>query len=476
MEEPSAGSGCPNCAVLQAVVDELRQQVETLATEVRDLRERLNRNSSNSSRPPSTDPPWQPKPNRNKPSGKKRGGQPGHPGHRRGHLPPDRVDARYEYFPECCSHCARSLPEDLPAEEGAWTHQVWELPEVRPFVTEHVRRACRCPACGKRTWAKLPPGVPESGTGPRFQAAVSLLTGYGQMSRRKVQGCLTSWFTVPLALGTISKIERRTAAALAPAMQEVTAAIQAAPVVYSDETRWREGATKPWLWALSTAQACLFRLMDHRDRETFQALFGPDRDDRVLVSDRYSAYFSLPAERHGFCWAHLDRDFLAVAESNDPLAFLGRYALDEVDAVFAQWHAFRAGALNRAGLQAAVRPVQARLRTWITWGIAAGGKKLSGFFKQVEKHWESLWVFATTEGVAPTNNQSERLLREGVRWRKTSYGTQSAAGRQYAERMLTVTGTLRLQKRSVYDFLVEAGQAALGCGVMPRMLLPLPEP
>jgi transposase len=386
------------------------------------------------------------------------------------------LTSRHEYCPEACAHCQAAFPADAPLEAEVWVHQVFELPVIRPEVVEHVRRARCCSGCGRRTWASLPRGVPASGTGPRLQAAVCLLTGKGQMSRRNVQHCLRSWFGLPLGLGTISKIERRMAAALAPALAEVTATIHAASVVYCDETRWREGATKPWLWAASTVEACLFRILDHRDRESLHTLFGADREDRTLVSDRYSAYHSVPAARHGYCWAHLDRDFLAVAESRDSCAFLGRYALDEVDAVFTHWHAFRAGTLDRDGLQEALGPVQTRLRTWLTWGIAAGGQKLAGFFNQVEKHWESLWVFATTPGVEPTNNQSERLLRAGVRWRKTSYGTQSAAGRRFAERMLTVTGTLGLQQRSVYEFLVAAGEAALGGGSMPRLLRPLPDP
>lgn len=176
------------------------------------------------------------------------------------------------------------------------------------------------------------------------------------------------------------------------------------------------------------------------------------------MTDRYSAYHSVPATQHGYCWAHLDRDFLAVAESRDPSAFLGRYALEVVDAVVTHWHAFRAGALDRAGLQDALAPVQARLRAWLTWGIAAGGQKLAEFFQQVETHRERRWVYATAPGVEPTNNRSERLLRAGVRWRKTSYGTQSATGRGFVERMLTVTGRLALQQRSVFEFLVAAGE------------------
>lgn len=452
------------------MVADLRQQVELLTAQVRDLQDRLNRSSANSSRPPSSDPPWQPRPNRGKTSDRKRGGQKGHPGHRRTLLPTADLADRLEYVPAVCTHCQHALPDGAPSEERVWVHQVWELPEVRPQVVEHVRRACRCPACGKRTWAPLPPGVPESGFGPRLHATVALLTGQGRLSRRSTQTFLAEGFGLRLSLGSLGQIERRVAAALEGAYQEAEAAVREAAVVYGDESPWREGGKRPWLWVAGTLSCCLLRIMDHRDRASFEALIGADRETRTVVSDRYSVYASLPAERHGFCWAHLDRDFLAVSQSADPLAFLGRYCLEEVDRLFAHWHTFRAGAWDRAALAEQLRPVQTRLRAWLTWGAAAGGKKLSGFFGHLLEHWESLWVFVTTEGVEPTNNLAERLLRPGVRWRKTSYGTQSRAGRAYVERMLTVTGTLSLQKRPVFPFLLGACQAALRDGAPPSLL------
>lgn len=458
---------CPGCQALQAQVDALR-------AELAELRARLDQNSSNSSRPPSSDPPWKPKPNRNRPSGKKRGGQPGHPGQRREWVPPDQVDARHEYLPTTCAHCQADLPPGTPLEVRTWSHQVVELPELQPRVTEHVRRACRCPACGKRTWAPLPPGISPSGGGPRLHALVAWLTGAGRMSRRAVQALLRDAFHLSVGLGTLAKIERRVAASLAEPVQEVTAAVRAAPVLYSDETRWREGKQRPWLWVAATPAACLLRILDHRDRESFAALVGVDREERVVVSDRYSVYQALPSARHGYCWAHLERDFLAVSQSADPLACLGRYCLEAVDRLFTHWHAFRGGSLDRAGLVAQLAPVQGSLKTWLRWGAEAGGKKLAGFFGHLLAHWESLWVFLDVEGVEPTNNHAERLLRPAVVWRKTSYGTQSAVGRRYAERMLTVTGTLRLQQRPVFPFLVAACRAALGDGAVPALISSLP--
>jgi hypothetical protein len=291
------------------------------------------------------------------------------------------------------------------------------------------------------------------------------------MSRRSVQECLAELCQVPLALGTVAKIERRVSDALAGAYAEVSAAVRAAPVVHADETRWREGKQRPWLWVLAAPRYCVRRLTDPRSRDALAELLGEDRPGRVLVSDRYGVYGHLTAERHGYCWAHLDRDFLSVAQSAEPLSFLGRYCLEEVDALFAAWHRFRGGAVDRVGLREALLPVQARLRTWLSWGAEAGGGKLAGFFGNLLSNWESLWVFAHREGVEPTNNLAERLLRPAVLWRKVSYGTQSEAGRRYAERLLTVTGTLALQGRRVFPFLLRACQAALqGCA--PPSLLP----
>jgi transposase len=460
-----------------AVIEALRQQVDTLTTRVRDLEARLNQNSSNSSRPPSSDPPWKPKPNRRKPSGRKPGGQPGHPGHERKRVPLQEGDVQHEYVPETCEHCRATIPVGTPLAEDERVHQVFELPEIRPQITEHVRRACRCPACGKQTWAPLPPEAPASGYGPRAHATAAWLTGKGHLSRRHAWECLTEVFHLPLALGTLGKLERRVSQALTGAYEVVTEAVRAAPVVHSDETRWREGETHRWLWVLAAPRYCLLRITAHRNRNAFTALLGKEPSSRTVVSDRYGVYGHLEPAWHGYCWSHLDRDFLAVAQSADPLSFLGDWCLASVDAVFAAWRRFREGALDRLGLQEALVPVQQQLRACFSWGADAGGPKLAGFFGNLLGNWESLWVFAHTEGVESTNNLAERLLRPGVRWRKTRYGSQSEAGCRYAERLLTVTGTLALQGRSVFEFLLGTCRAAVGEGESPSLELPpLPHP
>lgn len=493
MEDPVPAEGCPNCLLLQARVAELRQQVEALsavaeqlteqaeqitalAAEVRELEARLNRNgnSSNSSRPPSSDPPWAPKQARHKPSGRKRGGQRGHPGKQRQVLAAEEVDERHEYRPRQCEQCEAPLPADLPLEEKAWVHQVFELPEVRPHVSEHVRWACRCPQCGRKNWAPLPPGVSPSGYGPRAHATTAWLTGKGRLSRRNARECLRELFRLPVALGTVSKLEKRVSTALAGAYAEVRDAVQAEPVLHADETRWREGASHPWLWVLASSCYCLLTLTDRRNREALRGMLGASGGEdagRTLISDRYGVYGDRKPEQRQYCWAHLDRDFLAVSQSQDPLAFLGAYCLEEVDTLFAGWHRFREGRLTRAELAAKMAPVQKRLRTWLSWGEAAGGKKLAGFFGNLLVNWESLWVFLRVEGVEPTNNRAERLLRPAVLWRKTSYGTQSETGRRYAERMLTVSGTLGLQGRSVFAFLMGCCEAAVNAIAPPTLLV-----
>src|SRR5438093_4350007 len=159
----------------RAVIVALAQQVVTLTAEVRDLKARLGQNSSNSSRPPSSDPPQAPRP-RAAPSGRARGGQPGHVAHQRALVPPERVDQVVDHRPATCAHCAAPLAAAALGDDFV-AHQVTELPPVRALVTEHRLHRVRCATCGQATRATLPPDVPAGAFGPRLQATVAVLSG-----------------------------------------------------------------------------------------------------------------------------------------------------------------------------------------------------------------------------------------------------------------------------------------------------------
>ena len=136
--------------------DELRGQLAALATELASLRERIGRSSRNSSRPPSSDGPGFKPPARRQGSGRKRGGQPGHPGSGPELLPIERVDAVVEHHPKACRRCGLLLEGEDPEP---LRHQLIEIPPITPVVTEHRLHRLVCPCCSTSTCATLPADV-----------------------------------------------------------------------------------------------------------------------------------------------------------------------------------------------------------------------------------------------------------------------------------------------------------------------------
>src|SRR5215216_6365953 len=187
---------------------------------IRELEARLGQTSANTSRPPSSDPPQAPKRPKVPSSGRQRGGQRGHRGAFRGLLPVEQVDEIVPVVPEHCRHCQQPFPEtEAPRRGRVWRHQVVELLPLAVRVTEYQMAVRRCAACGKRTRADLPAGVPRRPFGPRLTAVVAL-------SRREVQQLLEDLWAVRVSLGTVVCQEQAQSAVLAPIVEEARAAVQ----------------------------------------------------------------------------------------------------------------------------------------------------------------------------------------------------------------------------------------------------------
>jgi transposase len=308
-----------------------------------------------------------------------------------------------------------------------------------------------------------------------LQAVGSLLTGGYGLSRRATRELLRDLLGEELSLGTLSSLEAATAAALAGAYQEVAQAVGAAPRVNADETRWFEAHRLNWLWLAATETLTLFRIDQARSREAFERLL-PKRAEgqrRTVTSDRYSAYCHLVGDEWQICWSHLLREFTGWAETTGKAASSGKQALAATRRVFDRWHQVRAGQLSHAALSLYLEPVKERFRRILTEAVASRHWRVEGPARHLRKHFESLWTFARVEGVEPTNNHAERMLRRGVLWRKRSFGHQSASGRAFVERLLTAVESLRLQGRGVLAYLEAVCRAAL-TGSGPPSLLPHP--
>jgi transposase len=268
-------ASCPECGQLRVAWDEAQKQIADLQAEIRELRSQLNRNSSNSSSPPSVDPPGAPKPVIKTPTGRKPGGQPGHPGHHRQRLPLERINKIVPYVPTICDHCQAPLPaEPAPGDPEPTWHQVAELPELAAVITEHQGHARTCPCCGHLNRGAIPPEIRSHVTGPRWAAVMSDFSGRHHLGRRGVEEVVETVFEVPTSLGSLSVLEAQTSAAWASPYQEAQAAGREAPVKNTDETGWSEKGQKRWLWTAVTATVAFFAIHWRRHFEGLQALWG----------------------------------------------------------------------------------------------------------------------------------------------------------------------------------------------------------
>lgn len=303
-----------------AEIVQLRAEVAQLRATVEELGQRLGRNLRNSSQPPSADPPQAVKERRRRePSGRQPGGQPGHEGQTRALVPVEEGDAVIPVKPERCQRCQHPLSgQDAQPQR----HQVWELLPIKLVVTESQWHSLVCPRCGEATRAEVPAGVPTGEFGPRAQATVALCTGAYHLSKRTTQGLLSDLFGVEVSLGTLSNLEQATERVLAEPVQEARAAVQGQPVAHLDETGWREGGQRAWLWVAVTAWVTVFVVRLSRGAQVARALVGA-RFRGMLGSDRWTAYHWYDTLRRQVCWAHLLLDFEAMIERGGRSAELG---------------------------------------------------------------------------------------------------------------------------------------------------------
>jgi transposase len=436
----------------------VRVFVMHLAARILALEARLNQTSQNSSKPPSSDPPTAPPRPQKVPRGRPRGGQPGHVGQTRELLPPDQVDTIVPCRPTQCPDCHTSLSPDLPTVGDPWRTQSWELPVIRPHVTEYQQQTVCCPHCHQAVLGARPADAPPGGFGPRATAAIGLLRGAYHQSERIVHAILTELCGLPISLGSIARGCGRVSQVLEPIDSAIQTVVQVQPVVNVDETSWRE-PTKAWLWVATTPVATCFRISTSRGRTALTALVGESYAG-IIGSDRWSAYTRIPVTQRQLCWSHLDRNLQALADYGAPESPWASRMLTQVDALWQTWHAFRDGTIDRAGLQTALVPIQQAMHAELVSGQTMRWHKITGLSTELLGLWDALWTFAHIAGVEPTNNAAERALRPAVIWRKLSGGTQSSEGSRFVERILSVVTTCRQQQRNVFAFLTEAVQAA----------------
>ncbi len=467
VERPQPDPSCPNCAALSARLDEIETVVRDLGAEVARLKARRPTTSRTSSKPPSSDGPWSKSSTpKKKPSGKKRGGQPGHKAQRRKPAPPEDVDEARAVKPSECRSCSEPLTGDDPSPQS---HQVIDLPPIVAYIVEYMLHELECSKCGTRTRANLPEGVSSSSFGPNVSGLIALLTGGYRMSRRDAQRFVADHFGIDISLGALSKVEARVSEGLAEAHEAAKASVAESPVKYLDETSWRESNDYACLWTAVGEDATVFVIRDTRGSVVARELIG-DNPSGIVVTDRYSGYLYIVNGQRQVCLAHLTRDFRRMAEGEEDLRWIGEQLLGWLSALFRIWHAFVADQIDRPTLQRWARRIQAPMIQLLDVGARSRGYETPSMCRGILKTEEAIWTFLQHEGVDPTNNVAERALRPAVISRKTSYGTQSERGSRFIERVLTCSATLRQKGRSFSGFINRVAHAVLAGGPLPKLL------
>lgn len=373
-------------------------------------------------------------------------------------LPADQVTRHERCDPKRCRRCAAFLSSARVLEP--LRHQVVEIPEIVPDVTEYVLGRRRCRFCNTVTTSLLPEGVPQGMCGPRLSSLIVLLTGVYHLSRRNAAALLQDVLGVKLSLGSVSNVEGRMTAVLGPAHAEALSCVRAAPVKHLDATSWSRAGEASSLWTFASRLATAFVITAGATAETVQAVVGRMRG--TLVTDRGSQFGFWAMEQRQICWAHLVRRFAAFSHSSCPeVRRLGDALLLLSQVHLVEWHRVQAGTVTRERLQGLISRVEPLFVHHLERGVALRVRNVSGACANVLAHRDALFTYASERGVPPTNNHAERELRGFVIWRRQTAGTRSERGDRFAERVMTVVHTLRKQGRHVLSYLEQVSLAAL---------------
>lgn len=387
---------------VRAYIEQLHDTLDRLHRRIEELEAKHAKDSTNSSKPPSTEHPHA-KPLRPTPKSCRRaGGQPGHAKHQRPLLPTEQCQQVVPCRPSTCRRCAAPLTGTDPQP---LRHQVWELPEVQPTVTEYQRHRLTC-RCGTTTCALLPAGVPGGQAGPRLVAFSGLLLSCFRQSKRRAALFLSMILRQPASPGWLVSLQQLASRAVQPAHDELVQQLPEEPVLHVDESPSKEGKSKSWIWTFVAATFTLFATRTSRAADILKDWLG-EAYAGVIHCDRARMYWSFG--RLQWCWAHLKRDFQGLMDSSCATARrLGHDLMRPTKELFALWAKVRDGTLSRSAFQQQMVPIRARVESLLLRGYF--NARVAGFCKGLWDHKENLWTFVDVDGVEPTNNRAAAVM------------------------------------------------------------------
>ena len=391
--------------------------VEALRAEVAELTRRLGQNSRNSSKPPSSDSPFAkpaPRSLRGK-SGRKPGGQPGHPGSTLELV--DKPDERRRHEPGPCAGCGADLTR--APEVGMERRQVFDLPPMRVRVTEHQLIARRC-ACGTTTCGRTPEGVSAPVQyGSRITAIIVYLYAGQFLSKKRTAQALAELFTTPVSEGTVATAAKRAAHGLEQFLGEISDRIAGSEVAGFDETGLRVAGRLHWVHCARTGKYTLITCHPKRGCEGLHAAGVLERFRGVAVHDAWAPYDSYTDAEHQLCCAHALRELAAVADTTDPdaqwcWATQASDALVAIQQLVTDAIASGASTLDPGALDTQLRLYRNAVQIGITSTAARRDtvmRKHHALTRRLADRHDDYLRFTTDWRIPPDNNGSERDIR-----------------------------------------------------------------
>ena len=439
---------------LEARNAELEKRIGELETELAQAR----KNSSTSSKPPSSDIVKPPKPRPPGSQGQRKiGGQSGHARHERPPFPPESVSETRVYTLEACPNCGGRL---RPTSKPLRVIQQVEIIETPIEITEHRGRAYWCPGCQRVHYAPLPPQVERGGlVGPRLTALIGFLKGTCHMSFSTIRKFLRDVVGVTISRGHLSNVLNKVSAALRETYEGLVRRLPLEAYLRVDETGHKENKRRLWTWCFRAEAYTVFHIAETRSSQVLWDLLGEDFNG-VLGCDYFSAYRKYMKECSvlvQFCLAHLIRDVKYLTTLRDPDTVA--YGQDILDALRELFHVFhRREQMSKSAF--AVGLATAREAVLAAALIdAPPAREVQNMANRFRQHGDAYFQFITTPGVDPTNNLAEQAIRFVVIDRYITQGTRSPKGRTWSERIWTVLATCAQQGRSAFDFLCETVEA-----------------
>jgi transposase len=438
----------------------LKKQIAQRDAEITRLRSQLaaaHKNSSTSSKPPSSDIVKKPKDKPRNGKQRRRGGQPGHEAHQRPPFSPEQIDATHEYTLEQCPDCGGQLQD---ADTAPRILQQVEFVEKPLRIEEHRGLAYWCPQCERVHYGALAPSVVKAGlAAPRLTALVAFLKGVCHASFSTIRKILRDEAGVTISRGQLAKVVQKVSASLEQTYDELLAALPAEARLNIDETGHPDEGQRLWTWCFRASWFTVFHIDPSRGSEVLLDVLGAEFDG-LVGCDYFSAYRKYMKDCGvlvQFCLAHLIRDVkFLVAHPDVGTQRYGTLLLNQLRQLFQLIHD-RAYFASELGFRLVLAQQRDRLVAAAVNNLPAT-REARNLAQRFLDHADSYFRFITEPDVEPTNNLAEQAIRFVAIHRRMTQGTRGQKGQHWCARLWTVVTSCAQQGRSAFAFLYEAVQ------------------